>query len=218
MTLKALSRSLDEVKAYLPFDVDDFDRANEAFLRWRQTRSDRDLQTVELWLFVYSRRYFITKFLRERALNPADIEKPIGDAYRRAREHFDEIEHPERFVNFVSVVCKHTFVNFVRSRSRSRAVELDPDVVPEAAAETVDPTAAHDRRVLRYVLLAAVNALPDSLRGVARMRLLEGREYEEIAEEVGKTQAVVRTYVSKALAKLRGDPALIEFLERETRG
>ena len=114
MTFKATMRALDEVAARLPFHVDELDRANEAFLRWRTSGSPRDLELVELWTYCYTRRYFIAKFLRDSAYGATDLDQLVGKAFTKARTNFESVQQPERFASWVSVICRNVFVNFLR--------------------------------------------------------------------------------------------------------
>ncbi|MDX1440347.1 MAG: sigma factor-like helix-turn-helix DNA-binding protein, partial [Rubricoccaceae bacterium] len=57
----------------------------------------------------------------------------------------------------------------------------------------------------------AMSKLPDSIRDIAIQRLVKNRPYEEIAEETERPIATVRTYVAKAISRLREDEELCRF-------
>jgi RNA polymerase sigma factor (sigma-70 family) len=208
MSVQELMRSHDEVAAALPFHVDDYEHANEAFMRWRAVGDPQARQIVELWVFCYTRRYFIAKFCGDSGFNPADFERPVGDAFRRVMERLDEVQDPDRFVNYVSVVCRSVYVNFRRRMGRSRRVHLPPEAIPEPVSPSADPFDEYDRLLLRQAIERAIERLPDSLRTIAQLRLLRGRSYEEIEDETGHSLPTLRSYFSKALQKLRDDEAL----------
>ena len=63
----------------------------------------------------------------------------------------------------------------------------------------------------------AIEALPDFLRDVARMRLVEHRSYRAIQQETGRPLPTLRTYVNRAMAQLRRNPRL-QVLFEEMRG
>lgn len=216
MTLKALARSIDEVAAHLPFSVEDYDRANEAFQRWRVHRRQRDRNVVELWLYCYTRRYFLVKFIQMPKLDPGGFERPVAEAFDRARRAFKTVEEPDRFASFVSVVCKNTFINYYRKESRSPRVYSNGDQEERIAAELDDPLQAYDGLVLRHTVERALDRLPESLREVARLRLLEERTYEEIEEITGRSRPTLRSYFHKAIARLRKDSSLKDFVDRWT--
>ncbi len=79
--------------------------------------------------------------------------------------------------------------------------------------ENASATEARDASVIYRSIRAAIEALPDYLREVARMRLLENRSYRTIREETGKSLQTLRSYVNKALIRLRRNPRLLLLLE-----
>ncbi len=208
MTLKATMRSLNEVAARLPFHVDDFDRANEAFLRWRASGSPRDLEVVELWTYCYTRRYFIAKFLRDSAYGPADLDQLVGKAFAKARDNLDRVQQPERFASWVSVICRNVFVNFLR-RYRDHTAFDETHMVATSHTEPFE----NDRLAARRAVERAVERLPPTLQEVARMKFLEGRSYDEIGEATARPPASLRAFAHKAVARLREDPALRALLQ-----
>ncbi len=201
-------RALDEVAAHLPFHVDELDRANEAFLRWRASGSPRDLELVELWTYCYTRRYFIAKFLRDSAYGATDLDQLVGRAFTKARQNFEQVRQPDRFASWVSVICRNVFVNFVR-----RYREHTPLDEARTPAPPRPETFEHDRLAARQAAERAVDRLPPSLRDIARMRFLEDRSYEEIGEATGRPLASLRAFAHKAVVRLREDPELVALLQ-----
>jgi RNA polymerase sigma factor (sigma-70 family) len=211
MTLKATMRALDEVAAHLPFHVDDLDEANAAYQRWRETGSQDDLELVELWTYCYTRRYFIVKFLRDSAYSSTHLDMLVGKTFSRARDNLHKVKQPDRFASWVSVICKNTFINFLR-RYREQA-QLDE---ARTAAPRRPEHFEHDRLAARRAVEHAIERLPPSLRKVARLRFLESRPYDYIVEETGRPAASVRSYVNKAVVRLREDPELRALMQEIT--
>lgn len=207
MPLKATMRSLDEVAAHLPFHVDDVDAANAAFLRWHETGDAEDLELVELWTYCYTRRYFIAKFLRDSIHGPTALDQLVGKAFTKARTNFDRVREPERFASWVSVICRHTFLNFLR-RYREHAVLDEARLAAPPKPEHFE----HDRLTARRAVEHAIERLPPSLQEVARLKFLENRPYDYIVEVTGRPAASVRSYVNKAVVRLREDPELLALL------
>jgi RNA polymerase sigma factor (sigma-70 family) len=208
MPLKATMRSLDEVAAHLPFHVDDLDAANAAFQRWQETGRGEDLELVELWTYCYTRRYFIAKFLRDSVHGPTALDQLVGKAFTKARNNLENVRQPERFASWVSVICRHTFLNFLR-RYRGEHAILDEARLP---APPRPEHFEHDRRTTRRAVERAIGRLPPSLQEVARLKFLEDRSYEYIVEVTGRPAASVRAYVNKAVVRLREDPELLALL------
>jgi RNA polymerase sigma-70 factor, ECF subfamily len=82
----------------------------------------------------------------------------------------------------------------VRRRLQMRALELDDDDL-----ERVEALAS----AAQSALLAAVEALPAAERDAVRARILDEREYRELAVELRCSESVVRQRVSRGLARVR---------------
>ncbi|WP_420456256.1 RNA polymerase sigma factor [Rubrivirga sp.] len=196
------SARLDALARHLPFGVDDFDAARDTFVTWRRTGAEADRQTAQLWAYCYVVWYFYGKFARERTGGPSDLDGVIERACRRTFRSMESVRDPERFPQFVSVVCRNVLLSY-RARRRP-TVEMDDHLVPVAASEAD----GLDRVLVRRLIVRAIGALPPAISEVARMRLLEGRSYQDVAQATGHPLATTRTYYSKALARLRADPDL----------
>lgn len=198
------SARLAELVRHLPFDVGDFEAARDVFVRWQDTGDRADRRTAFLWAYCYVVWYFYGKFARERTSGPSDLDQIVEEATRRVYDamNAEAIREPERFPQFVSVVCK----NLLRShRERRReTVEVEDAMIPV----TSGGGGGLDRLLARRLILRAVAALSPALAEVARMRLLEGKGYAEIGEETGHPLPTARAYYSKAIAQLRADPDL----------
>lgn len=194
------SSRLAEVSRSLPFAVNDFDAAREAFARWRRSRCPRDRQTVEVWGYCYTLWYFHAKFARERTAGASDLDDVIGRAYDRILRSLDAVRDPECFPQYVSVLCRNVLRNHRTRRRRMEEMDEHTAAVPAVGA------AEYDRVVVHRVLERAIGELPPAIREVARMRLLDRRSYPDIAQATGRPIASVRTYASKAKTRLREDP------------
>lgn len=187
---------------HLPFDVDDFDAARQTFVRWRQEGDEADRQTALLWTYCYVAWYFYGKFARERTAGPSDLDAVIERSCRRIFDALPGVRDPERFPQFVSVVCRNVLSSYRLRRRES--VEVQDDTAPVAPFGTDHL----DRVLVRRLIVQAIDGLPPAVSEVARMRLLENRSYQEIADATGRALATTRTYYSKAIARLREDPDL----------
>ena len=199
--------SLAYVAARLPFAVDDYDAARDAFARWRRTGAPADRETVEVWAYGYVLWYLYAQFARERTASPCDLDRAVDQAVGRVLGSFDAVQAPDRFPNYVSKVCRNVLLTH-----RARRTPADDPTGGEAAEW---PTGAdgYDLVLVRQLVGRAVDGLPPAIREVARMRFLDGRPYAEIAEATGRPIDSVRTYASKAAARLRQSPDLRDLLE-----
>lgn len=84
--------------------------------------------------------------------------------------------------------------NAIRCRLRIRPLEFDEDDL-----ERVEALAAS----AQSAVLAAVEELPPAERDAIRARILDERDYRELARELRCSESVVRQRVSRGLARIR---------------
>ena len=201
MTLPSLRR----LAGHLPFHLDDSAEVNTVFQRWLRHEAPADKRLVDLWTYCFIYRYFLIKFAATTGAAPLPFDQLVAEAFADVQQHLHTLRHPERYTGWVGTICKHTFVNYLRTR-RSLA---SFDDVPEPLAEDLPPpTKAHDDAIVHHSLRAAIEALPAFLREITRMRLLENCSYDAISRHTGKPLATLRSYVNRALGQLRQDTRL----------
>lgn len=193
----------DALAARLPFAVDDYPAAGRAFAAWRASGADADGETVKLWAYCYVQRHVWGRFARERTGGAADVDEAVSRAFLGVLRGMDHVDDPLRFPHYVSVVCKRTVLGH-RVRRHDTVEATDAHLPPEDAA-LPSPYAAEAVRADVEVALAT---LPPSVGEVARLRFLDGLDYESIAARLGRPIASVRTYAARACARLRDDPFL----------
>lgn len=204
---------IDRLARRLPFALDAVDAAGEAFARWKRTGRKRDLVPVDLWTYCYIRRYFLVRFAREPSFGVSELEDVVERAFRRVEEGRSSLRAPERYARWTTVVCRRTYLNFV-----SRRRELTPvDRIAEPEADEPSAEILHDRAGTVRVLLTAIARLPSFLQPYARLRFVEGLEYDEIARRTGRPAATVRAYAHKAVLRFRADGRLMRYV-RERAG
>lgn len=192
---------LDEMAARLPFAIDDYDEAAAVFARWREGGREVDHETVFLWSYCYTLRYFYVRFRREPAVAASDVDAVIDRALKNVHKSFEAVQIPTKLPNYVSVVCLNEYRTY---RRRCRPTEeLDEERL--AAPPEVDD---FDLALVRWTIARVIEDLPPSLRPVARMRILEGASYPDVAEATGLALPTARTYYSKAIHKLQEVPDL----------
>lgn len=206
MSLGPQHTTVDPVAAALPFGVLDVEEANAVFVRWRDEHRPADKRVVDLWTYCYIRQYFLSKFLTRSYGGAADVELLIEKAYRRIADKRSTVATPSRYASWVSVVARHIFLNYIRSAQPH--VSLDSDEGgPTLVAEDTDDV-AYDAVYAHRVVNEAIGRLPPFLQEVARLGLLHDRSYAAISDLTGRPVGTVRTYMHRALKKLRNDPGL----------
>jgi RNA polymerase sigma-70 factor (ECF subfamily) len=205
-----LIQSLRSIADELPFHLDDIAEANATFVRWHQHRSDTARRLVDIWTYCYVYRYFLAKFATSARRDDGTLDDLVGRAFRDVQRHIPQIRQPERYTHFVSKVCRNTFVNHLRNGRTY--VSLEDGTL---TLRTTTPQADHAYDLMRtyQVALRAIHDLPDYLRDIARMRLIENSSYEEIEAATGHPVPTLRSYVNKTLRRLRTHPELCALAE-----
>ncbi len=199
--------------AKLPFDLDDGAAVGRLYLKWDRRATSMRRYQLDLWTYIFVRRYFLIRFVRPGAdYTMADVEEVVEQAYRRVEQKRSSLREKELYPNWVSVVCRRTFLNFV-SRNPPR---VRMDRVAEPAGQEDDLLRLHDDAIRASALDAAIARLPGYLQTVIAMKLIQDLAYPVIAERTGAPLASVRAYVHKALVRLRADEDLIAVLGYET--
>ena len=61
MSYRTELTSLETLASTLPFDLDQSDRVNEAFVAYMEDRLSQPKTLIDLWTYCYVRRYFLIK-------------------------------------------------------------------------------------------------------------------------------------------------------------
>ncbi len=203
------SSRLRTVLDRLPFSIDDTDAANQAFRRWTDQQDPKAERHVDMWTYCYVCRYFLAKSAGDNFDSAAAPDELITRTYEKIQESRDGVRDPDRYANWVSVVCKNTFLNHMR---RDRVSDsIDEEKGPTLRA---DESGIPEKGFVREAFAEAIERLPDYLQEPARLYFLEDREFDEISDEIEKAVPTVRTYKHKAVKQLREDERLREYVDR----
>ena len=209
MSLLDEFRSLRKLSEKLPFALDDVAQANDAFVRWRE--GDEAMRvSIDLYAYLYAKRYFLSKFITNRDLPPTEYDLLVSQAFERVQNSTSTIKKAERFASWLSVVCVNLFRNYLRRRRK--VTNFEDDEADRLVGDAIDLSSL-DEGALATALLAAIVRLPDYLRDIAHLRLIENQSYDQIAEATGRDRATLRSYVNKALSQLRADDDLRDLRE-----
>lgn len=116
----------------------------------------------------------------------------------RARESFDA---RGRLRPWLYAIAMNAVREHHRRARRRRELPLDEG---DARATLADPARPVDDLIVAQSVRAAMGSLLDSQREVIELRWFEGRDYDEIAEHVGASQAAVRVRAHRGYERLRG--------------
>jgi len=201
-------QSLEGLVTYLPFHLDDSGRVNEVFSQWRNEGEVEHRRVVDLWTYCFIRRYFLIKFVQDPAYHSADFDVLVDDVFKRAERGRPKLNSDAHYASWVSVICKNVYRNYLKRRRRILSLD-DPAQAALSEELSIFP---HDASRVYSEMLAAIARLPTAIQQVAKLRLLEGQSYVEIGEFTGKALPTLRSYMNKAVKKLRKDPRLLIFV------
>lgn len=158
-----------------------------------------DLAAYEIIMRRYNQRLF--RIARGMLGADHEAEDVVQEAYVSAWKHLAEFQGKAKFATWLTRILVHAAS--ARQRKRSR-IELSEDIIP-MYSKTPDenPRSAASRTEAHHLLGRAVDSLPESLRTVFVMRLVEGLSVEETAELLGLSGANVKVRLHRARAMVR---------------
>ena len=129
--------------------------------------------------------------------NPEDAEDICQEAFVKAWRNLNTLAEAAPLRPWLTRIGVHLFYDHLRKRGRGvPVVALDPLVQDPKGAE-VEPLDALVGREAQALLGEAIGRLPERFQVALVMRVVEGRDYDEVAEVVGLKPATVRTQVSQ---------------------
>jgi RNA polymerase sigma-70 factor (ECF subfamily) len=142
-------------------------------------------------------------WLRATPVDRADLTAETFAAALETAASFDPAQGPA--VAWLFGIARHQLARAARrgvvdDRARRR-LAMRPIVLEDAALERIEALASLDVRV--EVLSEAVANLPHEQREALSARVVDEREYREIAAAIRCSPSVVRKRVSRGLARLR---------------
>ena len=129
--------------------------------------------------------------------------KSFEKAFRQIRSYDPS---KSRFSTWLKVIAHNTALDTIDSESRaqSRLVSLDKEndhsgaIIDVIGDETATPLEQIVEEEDAEKLEGYISGLPDLYRTIARMRLVDGLQYKEIAEELGMELNTIRTRIRRA--------------------
>jgi RNA polymerase sigma-70 factor (sigma-E family) len=153
--------------------------------------------------YVRARGPVLLRTARSLTSNVCDAEDLLQTALAKTYLAWERIEDHKALDGYV----RRALVNTRTSQWRKRKVD---EFVCEELPES-DPVPAPDpaeQEVLRDTMWRAVLRLPDRQRAMIVLRYYEDLSEAQTAEVLGVSVGTVKSAVSRALGKLREDPAL----------
>jgi RNA polymerase sigma-70 factor (ECF subfamily) len=130
----------------------------------------------------------------------------VQEAFIRVTRHLHRFDTTKKFSTWVYTIASNLSKNELRNRSRSPLVLFqkltstwDEDHRPLQFEDvSTRPDDLYRKRYLRQLVEETVEELPEHHRLVFRLRELEGKSYEEIAEITGVNLGTVKSRLHRA--------------------
>ena len=132
--------------------------------------------------------------------NADDAEDLAQEAFVKAYQTIERFKPGEPFGPWIYRIVTNLALDVLKHRQRFRHEELT-DSHPAARGDRADLAAVSNELASR--IDAAIQALPEMQRVVARLFLVEHFEHAEIAAMTQLSEGTVRSHLSLARAKLR---------------
>ena len=141
----------------------------------------------------------IYRLLHRLVGNHEDAEDLAQDCFVKAYRSLRFYRGEGTFAAWLARIAVHLARDHHRHRGRQlRTIALELAEVEPAARPTEELT----QRELVGLVGDAVEDLPSNLRAALVLRVLEGRDYEDVARATGMKRGTVRTQVMKARKRL----------------
>ncbi len=162
-----------------------------------------DLPLFELIMRRYNQRLF--RIVRSVVGNDDEAEDVVQETYVRAFEHLAQFAGRAMFSTWLTKIALHEGLARLRQRKRIQTVDLADQEQHQMIAPLVNDGGeeAANTRELGIILTQAVDELPDDLRTVFAMRMIEGLDTNETAACLDLTAANVKVRLHRARSLLR---------------
>jgi RNA polymerase sigma-70 factor, ECF subfamily len=162
-----------------------------------------DIASFELLMRRYNQRIF--RVVRSIVRDDGEAEDVVQQAYVQAFEKLSQFAGQARFSTWLTQIGVNEALARLRRRRSMHLVDFsDPrNLSMEPGMVSQQPEEQASNKELGAVLAKAVDDLPDELRAVFTMRVIEEADTEETAECLGLSEANVKVRLHRARALLR---------------
>lgn len=148
----------------------------------------------------------LVHFITRKTGDPDRAQDLVQEAFIRVTRHLHRFDTSKKFSTWVYTIASNLSKNELRNRSRSPLVlfqkltnNWDDDHRPLQFEDfSFRPDDLYHKRHLRRLVEETVSELPEHHQLVFRLRELEGKSYEEIAEITGVNLGTVKSRLHRA--------------------
>lgn len=151
-------------------------------------------------------RVRLVHFIARKTGDRDRAEDLVQEAFIRVTRHLHRFDQNKKFSTWIYTICSNLSKNELRNRSRSPLVlfqklttHWEPDHRPLQFEDSrARPDDQFRKRYLQEIVEQTVELLPEHHQLVFRLRELEGKSYEEIAEITGVNLGTVKSRLHRA--------------------
>lgn len=148
----------------------------------------------------------LVHFITRKTGDPDRAQDLVQEAFIRVTRHLHRFDTSKKFSTWVYTIASNLSKNELRNRSRSPLVLFqkltsnwdDEDRPLQFEDVSMRPDDLYRKRHLRQLVEETVAELPEHHQLVFRLRELEGKSYEEIAEITGVNLGTVKSRLHRA--------------------
>ena len=148
----------------------------------------------------------LVHFIARKTGDRDRAEDLVQEAFIRVTRHLHRFDQNKKFSTWIYTICSNLSKNELRNRSRSPLVlfqklttHWDGDHRPlQFEDSNARPDDQYRKRYLQEIVEQTVEELPAHHQLVFRLRELEGKSYEEIAEITGVNLGTVKSRLHRA--------------------
>ena len=148
----------------------------------------------------------LVHFIARKTGDRDRAEDLVQEAFIRVTRHLHRFDQDKNFSTWIYMICSNLSKNELRNRSRSPLVlfqklttHWEPDHRPlQFEDSNARPDDQYRKRYLQQIVEQTVEELPEHHQLVFRLRELEGKSYEEIAEITGVNLGTVKSRLHRA--------------------
>ena len=148
----------------------------------------------------------LVHFIARKTGDRDRAEDLVQEAFIRVTRHLHRFDQSKKFSTWIYTICSNLAKNELRNRSRNPLVlfqkltaQSDPDPRPlQFEDSSMRPDHLYRKRFLQEIVEQTVEELPEHHKLVFRLREMEGKSYEEIAEITGVNLGTVKSRLHRA--------------------
>ena len=174
----------------------------------KRVKRTRDMVAFRDLVLTHQKRLYY--LIRKTVHNHEDSEDILQETFIKSLKNIDQLKDERKFGSWISSIAVNLSVDFMRNRINREKVSINGDVPPEVLSEKFVDTKGGEKPIdnlygkeIRNCLDHALMKLPENCCEAFVMFHINGIPVKEIAEIMDSPENTVRSYIFRAVKKLR---------------